>query len=55
MKPGSRWQYYRLVDWLTQGYLAIVGVLILILHGSALPQWPWYGLAHVVLLLRSTG
>ena len=55
MKPGSRWQYYRLVDWLTQGYLAIVGVLILILHGPALPQWPWYALAHVVLLLAIDG
>jgi membrane-associated phospholipid phosphatase len=55
VKPGSRWQYYRLADWLTQGYLAIVGVLILILHGSALPLWPWYALAHVVLLVAIDG
>ncbi len=32
VKPCSRWNHYRLVDWLTQGYLAIVGLPVLILR-----------------------
>jgi len=55
VKPCSRWNHYRLVDWLTQGYLAIVGLLVLILHGATLPQWPWFVLAHLVLLVAIDG
>ena len=55
VKPCSRWNHYRLVDWLTQGYLAIVGLLVLILHGATLPQWPWFVLAHLVLLFAIDG
>jgi len=55
VKPGSRWRSYRLVDWLTQGYLTIVGLLVLILHGANLPQWPWFVLAHLVLLVAIDG
>ena len=39
---------YRLVDWLTQGYLGLIAVLILLFHGSALPAWPYYVAAHAV-------
>ena len=53
MKPF--WNHYRLVDWLTQGYLAIVGLLVLILHGATLPQWLWFVLAHLVLLVAIDG
>jgi len=55
VKPCSRWNHYRLVDWLTQGYLAIVGLLVLILHGATLPQWLWFVLAHLVLLVAIDG
>jgi membrane-associated phospholipid phosphatase len=55
VKPCSRWNHYRLVDWLTQGYLVIVGLLVLILHGATLPQWPWFVLAHLVLLFAIDG
>jgi hypothetical protein len=55
VKPCSRWNHYRLVDWLTQGYLAIVGLLVLILHGASLPQWLWFVLAHLVLLVAIDG
>jgi len=55
VKACSRWDHYRLVDWLTQGYLAIVGLLVLILHGATLPQWPWFVLAHLVLLVAIDG
>lgn len=37
---------YRLVDWLTQGYLGLIAVLILLFHGSGLPAWPSYVAAH---------
>ena len=32
---------YRLVDYLTQGYLAVVGLIILLFHGDRLPLWPF--------------
>ena len=39
-------KHYAFVDYATQGYLAVVGVLILLLHGDAVPRWPWWLLAH---------
>jgi len=41
---------YRLVDYLTQGYLALVGLLILFFHGGRVPGWPLYVAAHVVCM-----
>lgn len=41
---------YRLVDCLTQGYIALVATLILLFHGSAFPQWPFYVAGHVALI-----
>jgi membrane-associated phospholipid phosphatase len=44
MKSVTR--HYTFVDFATQGYLATVGVLILLLHGTTVSHWPWLLLAH---------
>ena len=44
MKP------YTFIDWATQGYTALVAVLILVLHGSAVPGWGWLCGAHLLCL-----
>jgi membrane-associated phospholipid phosphatase len=41
---------YTFVDYATQGYVAIVGGLILCCHGQTVPQWPWLLLGHLVVL-----
>ncbi len=40
-------KHYTFIDFATQGYLAMVGLLILIFHGEAVAQWPWLVVAHV--------
>ncbi len=32
---------YTFIDYTTQGYVALVGVIILALHGTAVPDWQW--------------
>lgn len=39
---------YTFVDYATQGYMAIVALLILAFHGTAVPFWPWLVFAHAV-------
>jgi len=39
-------KHYAFIDYATQGYLAVVGLLILLFHGSAIPFWPWLLAAH---------
>lgn len=39
-------KHYVFVDYATQGYLAIVAVLILLFHGPTVPHWPWLLAAH---------
>jgi len=41
---------YSFVDYATQGYLAIVALLILFFHGTTVPYWPALLIAHLVLL-----
>ncbi len=41
-------KYYVFVDFATQGYMAIVAVLILLFHGTTVPSWPWLVAAHGV-------
>jgi membrane-associated phospholipid phosphatase len=41
---------YRLIDYLTQGYLAVVALLILLFHGDELPHWPLFVAAHVAAI-----
>jgi len=42
---------YTFVDYATQGYLAIVAVLILTFHGTAVGFWPWLFVAHVAAIV----
>jgi len=39
-------KHYTFIDYATQGYLALVGLIILCLHGPSLPHWPLLLLAH---------
>lgn len=41
---------YRPVDYLTQGYLVLTGLLVLLFHGDRLPAWPALLGAHVVVI-----
>lgn len=43
---SPRMKRYTFVDYATQGYLAIVALLILVFHGSAVPFWPRLVCAH---------
>jgi len=43
-------KHYTFVDYATQGYLAVVGVLILLLHNDQVPHWPWLLTAHAGVL-----
>ena len=42
---------YRLIDYLTQGYIAAVALLILLFYRGRLPGWPLHVLAHAVVLI----
>lgn len=41
---------YRFVDYATQGYLVLVGFLILWFHGPTVPEWRWLALGHLALV-----
>ena len=41
-------EHYTFVDYATQGYLALVGLIILCLHGHTVPYWPLLLAAHAV-------
>jgi len=41
---------YTLVDCLTLGYVALVGLIILFLHGTVVPGWPVYVAVHVAVM-----
>lgn len=38
---------YTFVDYATQGYSALVAVLILLFHNATVPHWPWLLGAHI--------
>jgi membrane-associated phospholipid phosphatase len=42
---------YAFVDYATQGYCALVGLLILFFHNHSVPHWPWLVSAHVLTLI----
>ncbi len=44
-------RHYTFIDYATQGYMLLVGVLILLLHGDAVPIWRWLVLAHAIGIL----
>lgn len=41
-------KHYSFVDYATQGYIAFVGLIVLVFHGARLTTWPWLLLAHGV-------
>jgi membrane-associated phospholipid phosphatase len=43
-------RHYTFIDFATQGYMALVAGLILLLHGEAVPLWPWLVLAHAATI-----
>ena len=43
-------KHYTFIDYATQGYLAVVALIILVLHGTAVPAWPWFVAGHVVCI-----
>jgi len=40
-------KHYTFIDYATQAYLAVVALLILSFHGTAVPAWPWLLGAHI--------
>src|SRR5262245_17128416 len=55
VSASSHWRRYNLIDWLTQGYLLLVALIVTVLHGSTLPEWPWFVLGHVTVVLIIDG
>lgn len=47
---GLRMKHYTFVDYATQGYIALVGLLVVLFHNERVPGWPVLILAHGVLL-----
>lgn len=43
-------KHYTFVDYATQGYTALVAVIILMLHGDAVPGWGWFVGTHLFCL-----
>lgn len=41
---------YTFVDYATQGYLALVALLLLVFHNQSVPEWPWLLAGHLVCL-----
>jgi membrane-associated phospholipid phosphatase len=46
----SSFQHYTFVDYATQGYLVLVGLIVLCLHGRSVPHWPLLLAAHAVCI-----
>jgi len=52
-RPGahSLFRHYTFIDYATQGYMALVGLIILCLHGRSIPFWPLLLAAHVIVIV----
>src|SRR5689334_11820496 len=48
-------KHYTFVDYATQGYMALVAVLVLVFHNQTVPHWPWLVAAHAAGLLLVHG
>jgi membrane-associated phospholipid phosphatase len=44
-------KHYTFVDYATQGYAALVAVLVLLFHNGTVPYWPWIFGVHLLILL----
>ena len=42
---------YRFMDWATQGFLAIVAILLVVFHRRAPAPWPWIVVGHVLAMV----
>jgi membrane-associated phospholipid phosphatase len=51
----SLFRHYLFVDYATQGYSALAGLLILLFHNETITGWPWLGGAHAAGLLLVHG
>lgn len=49
-KGNEMTRHYTFIDHATQGYMALVAVFILLLHGNTVPLWPWLLLAHAAAI-----
>jgi membrane-associated phospholipid phosphatase len=43
-------KHYTFIDYATQGYLALVALFILLLHGDTVPAWQWLVTGHLICL-----
>jgi len=52
-RPEARspFRHYTFIDYITQGYLALVGLIVLCLHGRSIPFWPLLLAAHVISIV----
>ena len=41
-------KHYAFIDYATQVYLVLVALIILVLHGDAVPGWPWFLVGHAI-------
>ncbi|MCX8157314.1 MAG: phosphatase PAP2 family protein [Verrucomicrobiae bacterium] len=48
-------RHYRFIDYATQGYVALVGLLVLLFHNETVPQWRWLVLGHFGLVAMIHG
>ncbi len=44
-------RHYTFVDYATQGYTALVALLVLFFHNATVPHWNWILAAHLAILL----
>jgi membrane-associated phospholipid phosphatase len=44
-------RHYTFIDYAAQGYMALVGLIILCLHGRSVPFWPLLLAAHVIVIV----
>lgn len=55
MKSITVFRNYMFIDAITQGYIVLTGLVVLVLHGNALPKWSAFVLAHALLFLLLHG
>ncbi|MBN2505902.1 MAG: phosphatase PAP2 family protein [Verrucomicrobia bacterium] len=48
-------RHYTFVDYATQGYVAVVGVLVALFHNDTVPHWRWMLAGHAVCLAAVHG
>lgn len=49
-RAGSGLGRYTFLEYATQAYVALVGVLVVCFHGEKVPAWPWLAAGHALCL-----